>query len=91
MQDRHHLANFVGSTSDAPTLELTTAREEIVLLKYQLEQVERIYTELTRVLNSSEEALQEAQETIIHHDDKIRRAERRIADLERQRSRVERD
>ena len=60
MQVGHHLASFIGSISDASALELTAAREEIDLLKHQLEQTERIISELTRELNSSEEALQKA-------------------------------
>ncbi|XP_073100160.1 uncharacterized protein [Elaeis guineensis] len=53
----HHLASFIGFISDVSALELTAVREEIDLLKYWLEQAERTNTELTRELNSFEEAL----------------------------------
>ena len=46
---------------------------------------------LAKELSSSEEALQEVQEMINCWDDELRRAERRIEELERRRSRVERD
>ena len=47
--------------------------------------------ELTKELSSSEETPQEAQEMINHWDDELRKTERRIENLEKQRSRAERD
>ena len=87
----HYLASFIGSTSGTSALELTAARGEIDLLRYQLEQVESKNGELAKELSTFKEALQEAQEMINRRDDKLRRAERRIENLERQRSRAERD
>ena len=67
-----YLANFVGSTLDDPSLELMVAREEVDLLKYQPEKMENKNGELAKELDSSEEALHEAGETIDHRDEKLR-------------------
>ena len=86
----HFLSNFVGSTPDDPSLKLTTAREEVDLLKYQLEQMENKNGKLTKELDSSEEALYEAREMIDRRDEKLRQTKKWIEALERQRSRAER-
>nr|XP_010907555.1 ankycorbin-like [Elaeis guineensis] len=67
----NYLANFVGSTLDDPSLELMMAREEVDLLKYQSEQMENKNGELTKELDSSEEALYEAREMIDRRDKKL--------------------
>ena len=85
------MANFTSATSDASSLELAVVKEEVDLLKYQLEQVKRDNSELAKELDFSEEARQEAQKIINHRDDELRRVERRIEDLKRQRSRAEKN
>nr|XP_010907008.1 uncharacterized protein LOC105033787 [Elaeis guineensis] len=94
IQDTHGgtlLGQLVGDTSDASSLELTAAKKDVDLSKYQLEQVERNNCELAKELGFSEKTRREAQEIINHRDDELKRAEERIEDLDRQRSRVERD
>ena len=52
------MASFVGATPNTSMLELAVVREKVVLLKYQLEQVERSNGELAKELISSKEANQ---------------------------------
>ena len=85
------MASFAGAASDISSLELAVVKEEVDLLKYQLEQVKRDNSELAKELDFSEEARQEAQKIINHRDDELRRVERRIEDLKRQRSRAEKN
>lgn len=59
------------------------AKEEIDKLEYLLEQEKTVNAELVKEVDRSEEALREAQETINRRDDEMRRANRRIEDLER--------
>ena len=86
----HYLTNLIGSTPDDLSLELTMAREEVDLLKYQLEQMENKNSKLVKELNSSEEALHEAREKIDCRDEELRQTEKWIEALERQRSGAER-
>ena len=46
-------------------------KEEIDLLKYRSEQLERNNIELVKELSFTEETLQEAQESIFHRDKKL--------------------
>ena len=55
---------------------LTMEKEEINLLKYRLEQLERNNTELVKKLNFTKEALQESQELILHQDEELQQIER---------------
>lgn len=64
-------------------MELMEAKEEIDKLEYLLEQEKTVNAELVKEVDRSEEALREAQETINRRDDEMRRANRRIEDLER--------
>ena len=68
----HYLANFISSTPDDPSLELTVAREEIDLLRYQLKQMENKNGKLAKELDFSEESLHEAWEMINHRDEEVR-------------------
>ena len=57
---------------------LTMEKEEINLLKYQLEQLERNNTELVKKLNFTKEALQESQESILRQDEELQQIERQL-------------
>ena len=77
----HYLTNFVGSTPDDPFLKLMVAREEVDLLKYQLEQMENKNSELVKELDSFEEALHEARVMIDRKDEELRQTEKWIEAL----------
>ena len=79
----HYLASFTGATSDASSLELAVVKEEVDLLKYQLEQVERNNSELAKELDFSEEVHREIQEIFSYRDNELRRVKKRIEDLKR--------
>ena len=59
------LASLVSFNLDVPMME----KEEIDLLKYWLEHLERDNIELAKELSFTEEALQEAQESILYRDE----------------------
>nr|XP_010920206.1 paramyosin-like [Elaeis guineensis] len=61
-------------------------KEEINLLKYRSEQLERNNVELMKKLDFIEEALQEAQESILHRDEELRWVERKIVAFKRLKS-----
>ncbi|KAG1368247.1 hypothetical protein COCNU_14G007150 [Cocos nucifera] len=84
----HYLVSFAGITR-ASALELAEVKEEIDKLRYHLEQEKATNAELTKEVDCSEEALWETPEMIDRRDDEMRRAYRRIEDLERWRSKVE--
>ena len=51
-------------------------KEEIDLLNYWLEHLERDNTELAKELSLTKKALQEAQESILRRDEELRQVER---------------
>ena len=80
------LASLISSNLDVPTME----KEEIDLLKYRLEHLERDNTGLDKKLSHTEEALQEPQESILHRNEELWQVERWIKALEQQKSRTDR-
>ena len=60
--------SLASSNLDIPMME----KEEIDLLKYRLEHLKKDNVELAKELSFIEEALQEAQESILHRDEELR-------------------
>nr|XP_019708916.1 uncharacterized protein LOC105053460 isoform X1 [Elaeis guineensis] len=80
------LISLINSNLSTPMME----KEKIDLLKYKLEHLEKDNAELAKELSFTEEALQEAQESILHRDEELRQAERQIEALEQQKSMADR-
>ena len=72
------LASLVSCYFNVSAIE----KEEIDLLKYRLEHLERDNTELVKKLSFTKEAFQEVQESILHCDEQLRQAQRQIEALE---------
>ena len=73
----------MGIASEASTLELVEAKEEIDKLEYLLEQEKISNARLVKEIDRFEEAFHEAEGAINHHEDEIRRAIKMIKDLKR--------
>ncbi|KAG1328120.1 hypothetical protein COCNU_01G020540 [Cocos nucifera] len=81
----YYLADFINSNLETLSLELTAAKEKADELKYLLEQKKITNIELVKEIDHFEKARHEAREAIDHLDTEIRRANKKIEDLERRR------
>ena len=66
-----HIGQCLASLPSSNLSVSTMEKEEIDLLKYKLEHLEKDNVELAKKLNFIEEALQEAQESILYQDEKL--------------------
>ncbi|KAG1367675.1 hypothetical protein COCNU_14G001430 [Cocos nucifera] len=87
----HYRASFIDSNSETFLLELTVVKKKVDGLEYLLEQEKTVNAKLVKKINRSKETIHEAREAIDQRDVEIRTANKKIENLERQRSGAKRD